>query len=457
MIHRLRLALVPAFLLLCLILGGASAAGYWTNLGLELGGLLLLFLAAAAQRSTPLSPASRQLLVLALLLAALLLLQLVPLPPGLWTHLPGRGPVAEGYRLLGLPLPWLPWSLEPYRTVGSAVWLLPAAAVLGGIVVLGAYRSSWLAWVLAAVTLVSVAIGALQLVGGEGSSVYFYAITNFGAMTGFFSNANHLATLLLATIPFLAALYLNAVSKGRSIKKSSGLLVVLAGTAAVLAVGLVGAASIAGAGLAVPVTAASVLLVLSRKRRIPAWSGLLVALLLVGSVAAAFSSPFNNNLTGAKAHTAEESRLKSFTITGRAAREFLPVGSGVGTFQQVYREREDPNSVSRVYMNHAHGDYLELALEAGLPGLLLVLAFVAWWLRRTFVLWRRDDADPFARAATIAIGAMLAHSAVDYPLRTAAISAVFAMCCGLIADPRAKVAARTVKDPKNSARHLSAD
>jgi hypothetical protein len=93
----------------------------------------------------------------------------------------------------------------------------------------------------------------------------------------------------------------------------------------------------------------------------------------------------------------------------------------------------------------------------GVPGLLLVLSFVLWWMRRTFILWSRDEADPFARAATIAIGAILAHSIVDYPLRTAAMSAVFAMCCGLIADPRAKVQAPAAQDPKKAARHLSAD
>jgi O-antigen ligase len=457
MIHKLRLALVPAFLLLCLLLGGASAAGWWSNLALQLTALVLLVYAFGSRRSTPLSSASRQALWLALLVVVLILVQLVPLPPGLWSSLPGRAPVAQGFRLLGLPLPWLPLSLEPYKTVASALWLLPAAAILAGILLPGAYRASWFAWCLAGVAIVSVAIGALQLAGGPGSSPYLYEITNFGAMTGFFANANHLATLLLATVPFLAALYLNAVNKGQSLKKSSGLLVVLAGTLAVIAVGLAGATSIAGLGLAVPVLAASGLLIVSGKRRVPAWSGIVLALLLAGSVAVAFSAPFNNNLTGQKAHTTEDSRLQSFSITGRAAREFLPVGSGIGTFQQIYREHEDPAGVGRFFMNHAHGDYLELALEMGVPGLLLVLAFILWWLRRTFILWSRDDVDPFARAATIAVGAMLAHSVVDYPLRTAALSAVFAMCCGLIADPRAKVQARTARDPAKAARHLSAD
>jgi O-antigen ligase len=457
MIHALRLGLIPVYLLLCLLIGGASAAGFWNNLALQLIGLAIIFWSLAAERSTPMSTASRQATAILLLAILLVLVQIVPLPPSVWTHLPGREPVAAGFALLGRPLPWLPLSLEPYATIDSALWLIPAVAVFLGIARLGAFRAPSMAWVLAGTTIASVAIGALQVAAGEGSPWYFYRITNYGAMTGFFANANHLATLLVATIPFLTALYLNAVGKGRSVQKSSALFVVLAGTLTVVFVGIIVNRSIAGVGLSVPVLAASGLLLLSRKRRLPVWAVPLVALLLVGSVAAAFSAPFNNNLTGEQAKTAEDSRFHSFSRTAAAAADFMPVGSGIGTFQQVYREREDRDAVGRYFMNHAHGDYLELALETGVPGLALLLLFLLWWARQTLALWRAEEPDYFGRAATIASAAILAHSAVDYPLRTAAIGAVFAMCCALMAEPRARVRKAKPQAPENQARHLSAD
>jgi O-antigen ligase len=457
MMRRLPHLLVPLFLLACLLAGGASAAGYWSNLALQLAALALIVAAAVARRGAPLSASSRQALLLLAATLALILLQLVPLPPAIWTHLPGRGPVAAGFTLLGLPLPWLPVSLEPYRTIASALWLLPAIAAFLGVAVLGLYRASWIAWSLAAVSLVSVALGALQRAGGEQSGFYLYQITNFGAMTGFFANANHLGTLLIATIPFLAGLYLNATRSGRSVQKSSGLYVILAGTAMILVVGLVGTTSLAALGIAVPVTAASAMLVVSRRRKLPGWTFALLALITLGSVATVFASPFDNNLTGRRAHGTEDSRLTSFTLTAAAAKDFLPLGSGIGSFQEVYRTRENPAAVDRFYMNHSHGDYFELALETGVPGLLLVLAFVAWWLRRSLVLWRDAEADPFAKAATIAVGAILAHSIVDYPLRTAAVSAILAVCCGLIADPRPASAQRRAGGRSQGARHLVAD
>jgi len=457
MMHAVRLGLVPAYLLLCLLIGGASAAGFWNNLALQLIGLAIIFSSLAVKPKTPLSRPTRQASAILILVGLLILVQIVPLPPSVWTHLPGREPVVGGFALIGAPLPWLPLSLEPYATIDSALWLIPAVAVFLGIARLGGYRPAWLGWCLAGTAIASVAVGALQLASGKGSPWYFYKITNYGAMTGFFANANHLATLLVATIPFLTALYLHAVSRGRSVQKSSALFVVLAGTLLVVFVGIVADTSIAGIGLSVPVLAASGLLLLARKRRLPIWAFPLVALLLAGSVAAAFSAPLDNNLTGSQARTAEDSRFNSFSRTGPAVLDFLPVGSGIGTFQAVYREREDPAKINRYFMNHAHSDYLELALETGVPGILLILLFLAWWTRRTILLWREEDPDYFARAATIASAAILAHGIVDYPLRTAAIGAVFAMCCALMAEPRARVKKKQAQSPEKQARHLSAD
>ncbi|MEA3034248.1 MAG: hypothetical protein QOH86_2264 [Sphingomonadales bacterium] len=456
MIHRLRLALVPAYLVLCLLLGGASAAGFWGNMLLQLAALPIVAAAALSRRGTPLSTASRQLLLLAGLAVLLILLQLVPLPPGLWTALPGRAGIAEGLRMIGQPLPWLPLSLDPYRTIASALWLLPALAALLGILILGAYRASWLTAGLAAVTIVSIAIGALQISGGDQSPWYFYAITNYGTTTGFFSNANHFATLMVATIPFLAALYLTAVARGRSVQKSSGLFVVLAGALVVTMGGIAINMSIAGIGLSVPVLAASLLMILSRRRRLPRWTPVLVALLLVGSVAAVFTAPFANNLTSQGAAAQEDSRYNSFRKTSAAAVEFMPAGSGIGTFQAIYRTHEDPGGVDRFYMNHAHSDLLELALETGAPGLALLLAFLLWWGLRTSAIWRAEEPDYYARAATVATAAIMAHSLVDYPLRTAAVSVLFAISCALMAEPRA-AARRSRERSKSEARHLEAD
>lgn len=454
--HYLRLGLIPAFLLLCLVLGGASAAGVWENMALQLIAIPIIVWSLVVRRGAPLSAPGRQLILLAALMILIPLIQLIPLPPAIWTSLPGRGGIEEGYRLIGQPLPWLPISLAPGRTVASLLWLLPALAVLLGIVRLGNYRAAWIAWVIALVAAISVAIGALQVAGGETSPWYFYTISNFGASVGFFANANHLATLLVVTIPFLAAMYLSASRKGRSAQRSSGMLVLLGGALAVLMVGVVMNSSLAGIGLMVPAVGASLLMIVSRKRKLPGWSALFIVLLLAGGVAAVYFAPISNNLTSDGATSDPSSRYQSFRLSSSATADYLPVGSGVGTFRQIYPAYEDPTRVDRFFMNHVHGDYIEVALETGVAGVILVLLFLWWWFRRTIAIWRADERDHFALAATIASGAILAHSLVDYPLRTAAISAVLAACLALMAEPRARVRQREAT-PEGKARHLSAD
>lgn len=453
--HHLRIAVVPAYLLLCLVLGGGSAAGIWGNMLLQLLAIPLIAGAVLARPSTPIPTAGRQLFALALLVVSVAFVQLVPLPPALWSALPGREPIAAGFAALGQQLPWLPLSLAPYKTISSALWLLPAFATLLAILRLRAFKPSWVAWTVVAVTSVSVAIGAMQVAGGEGSPWYFYSVTNVGASTGFFANANHFAGLLVCTLPFLTALYLHARNKGRSMQRASGLLVILVGAAGVVFVGIAVNSSLAGLGLGLIVLAACVLMMLARRRRLPRWQIAAAGFVAVGALAMVFSAAMANNLTAAEADTFEESRLNSFSRSLEASRDFAPLGSGIGTFQDIYRAREDPAAASRFYMNHVHNDYIELALETGAPGLAVLLLFLAWWTRRTLAIWRAEDQDPFAVAATIATGAMLAHSLVDYPLRTAALAVLFAACLALMAEPRP--AKRVRREVPGGARHLSAD
>jgi len=446
--------IVPAYLVLCIVLGGASRAGYLANFVLQLLALPII-VAALMKPRIQMSRAARALTWLTAALVVLMLVQLAPLPPSAWASLPGREPIAEGYRMLGQPLPWLPLTLAPDRALASLLWLLPAFAVLLGTLRLGAYRGTLVAWSLAGVTVVAVMIGAMQITGGNDSPFYFYAVTNWGNAVGFFANSNHMATLLLCTIPFLAALHVEA-SKSKSVRRASGVVVMLAGVALILLVGLVINRSLAGLGLAVPVIAASFLLFRYRRGALPLWAPAAAGLLTVAAVAAVYMMPLGSDAFSDEARSGTDSRSISVATTLKAARAHLPFGSGVGSFEDIYRLSEDPRSVERVFMNHAHSDFAEVALEAGIPGLLLLLVFLICWPRRAARTWRTSQRpDHFARAATIASAAVIAHSLVDYPLRTAAISVVFAICLALMAEPRPVVRTSGAKDDEG-VRHLSA-
>ena len=83
--------------------------------------------------------------------------------------------------------------------------------------------------------------------------------------------------------------------------------------------------------------------------------------------------------------------------------------------------------------------------------MLFAALLIYWLVRRARAIWQAEDRDYFAQAGIIAVTAMLLHSVVDYPLRTAALSAVFAACIALIAGARPYVRQRS---QKSSARHL---
>jgi O-antigen ligase len=83
---------------------------------------------------------------------------------------------------------------------------------------------------------------------------------------------------------------------------------------------------------------------------------------------------------------------------------------------------------------------VEIALETGVPGLIVLFLFFVWWARAVWRVWQPTGPDPYARAASVASAAILIHSLVDFPLRTAAIGACFAMCLALLIRPRSQAA-----------------
>lgn len=431
MTQALRGAFLPAYVLAALVLGG-SAQAVWGNLALQLGGFGLLGWAAWTFRAA--RPEARTLHLLMLLTVLLIALQLIPLPPQLWTLLRGREDVVRGFGLLGQPLPWLPISLDPYATLAFALALVPPIAMVVVMTRAEVVRSDLLGAALVGAALTSVLLGLLQVTGG-GGGWYPYQTTNAGAATGLFANANHLAALLVGAIPFVAAApaqRLSASSRDVPKARSHAELALAGGAGLILLVGVALTGSTAGLLLAAAAVAASLfLLPLRPARRNLILAGLLLAAMLVGSIQS----------TASNDHAGLSSRRAIWSRTLDLAGTYAPTGSGLGTFEQVYRAAEDPRLVDRVYVNRAHNDYLQLALETGFPGLLLLAALFLWWVRRTIRLWR-SNADVHARAATIAAAVLLAHSAVDYPLRTAAVSVAFAMCLALMAGAQPAADAR---------------
>lgn len=433
MARRARQSVAPLYLLLCLLLGG-SVQGILANMALQLIGIGLI--AWSVLSGEPLQRPARHVLWIAVAAIGLVALQLVPLPFGLWAALGGRSSLAADYRLLGDIPTMLPASLTPYAGVATAMSWIPPLALFCAIVRLKAYRPSWLCAALVAGTAAGILLGLLQSASAdpESSRWYLFPDSSFGFATGFFANANHMAALLVVTLPFLAALAASA--RGASKQLYSSLLATAGAAALVILVGIALNRSLAGYTLVLPALAGAGLILLPPRSTLRGWAVAAAALLLLVALGAMASSAVGSNSIGSEAASSVQNRADMLATTLRAARDFLPFGSGVGSFPQVYHLYEDPAAVTTTYVSHAHDDYAEVVLELGLGGAALILAFLAWWANAALAAWRALGSQPYARAASVATAILLAHSLVDFPLRTAALGACFAMGAALLADRR---------------------
>lgn len=455
MTARIRSGVAPAYLFLCLLLGG-SPQGVWGNTALQLLAIAIIAWALLVRRAEPVVRSARQLLAIAALAISIVLLQLVPLPAGIWAQLPGRDFVATGFQLLGIGLPPMPISLAPYDSVATLMALLPPLGMLAAMIGLRAYSSVWLAAALIAGAISGVLLGILQVSSPnpQESPFYLYRISNFGVATGFFANSNHMASLLLVTIPFIAAIGATLRHRSNDVRASSTGLAVASGALVLAVLGLVLNRSLAGYGLGVPVLLASLTILFGLSA---AWArGALAAVGLAGvtAIAVMWASPIGSQMDRLGAASSVASRQVIATNSLTLAAEFAPVGSGLGTYSKLYPLTEDPTMIDRFFVNHAHNDYLELAVELGAPAVLIITLFLLWWGKVVIQMFRSPASDRFAVAGAIASAAILLHSLVDYPLRTAAISVVFSMTLVLIIQSRRAAQSETDLRPP---RHLVVD
>lgn len=427
-----RRAIAPLYLLACLVFGG-SAQGIWQNAVLQLLGIIIIAWTAVAPSDEPLPSSARNLLYLAIAALLIIALQQVPLPPALWAS-GARARIAADYSIIGSSPPWLSVSLVPYDSLATMLCLIPPLAIYLAIIRLKAFRQSWLVCSLLAGTVAGIMLGAVQLAdAGHNSSWYPFGETNLGSAVGFFANANHMAILLVIGLPFVAALA--AEIRGRS-QRSYAMLAVLAAIALLLVVGIILNGSFAGFALLIPVIAVSFVGILRPSRLFKQVTAAASAIVLLAAVVAMTFSSFDFVRIGRDAATAVQSREAIIVTTSKAIADYMPFGSGLGSFLHVYRLYENPASVTNEYVIHAHNDYAELVLELGIPGVILILLFFAWWFHAVRDVWRTGNGGPFAKAATIASAAILIHCIVDFPLRTAGISACFAMSLALLCDRR---------------------
>ena len=421
---------------MALVCGGSSTSPLSAGI-VRLAAVPVLALAAWRMASRPTSPGAVWPLIILAAGVAVILAQLIPLPPAVWQALPGHRTAADTYIAARLTPPWLPISLTPAGTWDALLGLIPPAAMLLAMLTLNRDERRILVVAVLVIAMASVGLGILQKASGIDSPLRLYAETNPTSAVGFFANRNHQGAFLATCLPLAA--YLATRWAGHGGARAWFWIAVAAGFAIIVFVGVATAGSRAGL-LLVGLGAMGAVFVAARARTKspkPPWRLAALAAPAVFAVLATglFALALDPSLEHAvQARSGPELR---FSLNPQVAREglaFAPLGSGAGSFVAVYQMVEPNSGMGPAFVNHAHDDFIEVWMEAGVAGVALIAAFLAWWVAATWsaLADRRARAAALSLAGSLVVGMLLVHSLVDYPLRTPALATLFALACGLL-------------------------
>lgn len=259
---------------------------------------------------------------------------------------------------------------------------------------------------------------------------------NIGTLNATYMNHNHFAGFLILIIPIALGLFVGASNIEK--KFFLFLLMSLMGTALVLTLSR---GALLSFFLALGVFFVCLLLKekgISQKVA-SLWQYALLIVLLVAFIAL-YVGGIGISLIGHRSLTETffptkdilkyEIRLPLWKTALALVKESPVFGSGLGTFHYVfmrYRPTEIPQD-KQAY--HVHNDYLELLIEMGFPGLLVILWAILRFLRymlRGYFRHRESILSPLVLGGLTSCTAMYIHSFFDFNLHLPANALLFSM------------------------------
>jgi len=443
----LGIGLTIALLALATLTGGASLPDALGQSVVRAGSLLLLSVGILMGLRFDLVR-YRPLAWLMAAMIALVVTQLIPLPPTVWRALPGR----DAFDLSSI-VPSFGQMWRPAAIVPDAAWnalqslAVPTSAFLLMTAVPRARLSALVPALIAMIGLSSV-VATFQFAGNAGNNPLLNERTGF--VSGLFANRNHQALFLAigiaasmqwgATRPFAPWRIVTA-----AVVSAWFVLMILAtGSRAGLLLGL----------LALIMGALLVLAALRRaqvriNRRLALLAGLGMVLALGSIVTASLYAGRSESIQRlSEASIGEDTRVRAMPVVMDMVRSYMPVGAGQGSFQTLFRVVEPDVLLKPTYFNHAHNDFVEIVVEAGVPGVILLFLALLWFAVQAWQAWRLPPEGEVQRArlgAAIILLVLLA-SVVDYPARTPLIMVTLVIASGLLSTHRSGTSATLPRD-----------
>ncbi len=384
------------------------------------------------------------------LLLVLPLLQLLPIPISLWQSLPGREIYAEALAAFGVSgeAGMRPLSLLPQVTEAAWLALLPPLAVFLVAVSLRESALRTLVYLFIAMATLQ-AILALVQFGGGASTTFRTSLTDIGTGVGTYVNRNHLAGLLAMALPLALGLLASRIGRAQenlryrsrgwfrrladTLSHPSRINQTLIFSAICIAIllGIIFSRSRSGIALAMLGIFLSAIIYgfhIGGRR-----SSKLVVLFSVLGLALALEVGLAPVLERFSVEgSLEDARWSIFASSLAAIGLFFPLGSGLGTFPEVYR-RFQPDEIG-LFVNHAHNDYIEYLFEGGLIAAVVILLFLVVYVRawpRLLRLPRWGTLSFMQAGAGIGLLMMALHGLTDYNWHIPANAIYYALMAGV--------------------------
>jgi O-antigen ligase len=433
-------------IVIAMIFGGGGKNYPLPEMLINLCALPVLFFAL---RDTP-SDASRATFRIPLLLLvaciALVIVQLIPLPPYIWQSLPGRSNMADVANIAGMNGLWQTLSIEPSVTFRSGLSLIVPGAMLLAARHFDEAQLRSIFWLFIGLALLNLIVGLLQI--SLGSALYPYKTSHMGLPLGFFANRNHVAVFWLIAIVLSAGLLfnnnVNSSSNNRSSKFSALALPIALSLGLLFTFGILATSSRTVMALLLPaILVISITSIAPQLRKKWGWLVALCGTGIAGSIAllAKYGNSEIINKLIARFGQSDDHRFEFWPDSISALWGYFPFGSGIGTFKNAFRPYESIDIVGSHFVNSAHNEVLEIGIEAGAFGLLLLVSLFIWIAAQCWRIWRQSalvqsDSDQSSRLALYAgfsLALIMLASLIDYPSRRHAISILCALLISAVA------------------------
>lgn len=289
--------------------------------------------------------------------------------------------------------------------------------------------------------------GLMQYGAGPDSVLQIYDSPHKGVALGTYMNRDHLAGFLEMALPLSLAMLTASIGHSHSARRHVRTLsqrlalmasthlnqtVVYASFSIAILLGLIFTHSRTGNALAMLVILLSTIAFSTRigGRNVYGVIGTFTAIVLMLAIEVGMVPVLNRFI---QQDPMQDGRWPIFSGTLSAIGEFFPVGSGTGTFMEVF-PRFQNFSFSNTELTNVHNDYLEWLMEGGILAGLLILLFLGLYFIRWGKVFRRSEWRTFnfmQVGAGIGLFAMILHTLIDFNLHITANQIYFAFLAAL--------------------------